>query len=252
MFDKIIKEIIKTKPKKEKEHIDRWFESKINRAMEEATNALDRNDIKKAINEIFFSILNDLNWYKKRTKNLNPEILSAWLKLLSPFTPHMCEEIWNKMGNKNSIMFEDWPSYDSKAIKLKEESAEEEIKTILKDVEEIKRLSKIKKPQKITLFVAPAWKSEVFDAIVQGKELKEIIKNYKGEEKEVSDHYKKLIKKKPLEEKFLKGHEFKHLLDTKDFFEKEFKCEIEILSAEKSNHPKALVAEPEKPGILIE
>ena len=82
--------------------------------------------------------------------------------------------------------------------------------------------------------------------------MKEIIKNYKGKEKEVSAYYGKLQKRKPLEEKFLKGHEINHLEETKDFLEKELNCEIEIISAEKSNHPKALVAEPEKPGILIE
>jgi hypothetical protein len=42
------------------------------------------------------------------------------------------------------------------------------------------------------------------------------------------------------------------LEDTKDFLEKELKTKVEVVSAEKINHPKALVAEPEKPGILIE
>ncbi len=102
------------------------------------------------------------------------------------------------------------------------------------------------------MFVAPAWKHEVFDAAIQEIELKEIIKNYKGKEKEVSDYYKKLVKKKPLEEKFLKGRELKYLTDAKEFLEKEINCEIEIISAEKIDHPKALIAEPEKPGIFIE
>jgi leucyl-tRNA synthetase len=251
-IDKIIKEIMKVKSKKDKENIDRWLESRINRLIEEATNAMDKNEIKKAANLVFFSILNDLYWYKKRTKNINPEVLSTWLKLLSPFIPHYCEEIWYKLGNKNSITLEKWPSFNPEAIKLKEEAAEEEIKTILKDVDEIKKLSKVARPKKITLFIAPSWKHEVFNAVLEGTYLKEIIKNYKGLEKEVSAYYSRLQKRKPLEEKFLKGHEIKHLEETKDFLEKELNCKIEIISAEKSNHPKALVAEPEKPGILIE
>jgi len=252
IFNKLIKEIIKNKPKKEKEHIDIWFESRINRVIDEATNALDKNEIKKASNSVFFTILNDIYWYRKRAKKINPEILPIWLKLLSPFIPHTCEEAWNKLGNKNSIMLENWPSFNSELIKLKEEAAEEEIRTLFKDIEEIKKLSEIKKPAKITLFIAPAWKHEIFDAVVKGVELKEIIKNYKGQEKEISDYYKKIQKRKPIEEKFLKGHELKHLEETKDFLEDELKCDIEVIAAEKSNHPKALVAEPEKPGILIE
>ena len=113
-------------------------------------------------------------------------------------------------------------------------------------------MSKIVSPKKITIFVAPSWKHEVSDAVIQEIELKEIIKKYKGKEKEVSDYYKKLKKKKPLEEKFLKGHELRYLSDAKEFIKKEINCEIEIISAEKVDHPKASIAEPEKPGIFIE
>jgi leucyl-tRNA synthetase len=37
--------------------------------------------------------------------------------LMSPFTPHLCEEIWEKMGNTNYISTQSWPSYDEKFIK---------------------------------------------------------------------------------------------------------------------------------------
>lgn len=32
--------------------------------------------------------------------------------LLAPFTPHICEELWEKLGGKESIMQASWPSYD--------------------------------------------------------------------------------------------------------------------------------------------
>jgi len=250
-FYKLINSFIKCKPK-EKEHIDRWFESRLNRVIEEATNALEKNEIKKAANLVFFTILNDVYWYKKRAKKFCPEFLQTWLKLLTPFIPHTCEEVWSKFGNEKSIMLENWPIYNPESIRLKEESAEEEIKRILKDVEEIKKLSKIKKPAKITIFVASPWKYEVYDDVVQGRDIKEIIAKHKGLEKEVSAYISKLKKKRITEELFLKGHELKHLEETKDFLENELKCKVEIVSAEKIDHPKALVAESEKPGILIE
>jgi len=248
-FYKLTSEFIKSKPK-EKEHIDKWFESRINRTIEEATNALEKNEIKKAANLAFFTILNDVYWYKKRTKKLDPEILQTWLKLLSPFIPHTCEEFWSKLGNEKSI--EDWPSFNKEAVRLKEEAAEEEIKNILKDVEEIKKLSKISRPAKITIFVAPTWKYEVYNDVLQEIDIKEIIAKHKGLEKEVSAYAAKLKKKRFLDELFLKGHELKHLEESKEFLEKELKCKIEIIPAEKIDHPKALIAEPEKPGILIE
>jgi len=251
-FIKIIKEIIKSEPKKEKEMIDKWIESRMNRIIQGVTGAMDKNEIKKAINSAFFSILSDINWYKKRTEKYNPEIVARWLKLLTPFIPHVCEELWHEIGNEKSILIEEWPSVDTKVINMRVEAGEELIKSLLKDIMEVKRLSKVESPKKITIFVAPSWKHKIFDAVLQGIELKGIIKDYKGMEKEVSDYYKKLQKKKPLEEKFLKGQELRYLLDSKEFLEKELKTEIEIISAEKIDHPKALIAEPEKPGIFIE
>ena len=50
----------------------------------------------------------------------------------------------------------------------------------------------------------------------------------------------------------MKGQEMKYLEKDKKILEKEFGCKIEIISAEKSKHPKAKIAEPEKPGLLVE
>lgn len=36
----------------------------------------------------------------------------TFIKILSPFAPHICEEIWQNLGNKKSIVLESWPKYD--------------------------------------------------------------------------------------------------------------------------------------------
>ncbi|MDD5496357.1 MAG: leucine--tRNA ligase [Candidatus Omnitrophica bacterium] len=36
--------------------------------------------------------------------------------LLSPFVPHIAEELWQRLGKKNSIFRVEWPSYDKSAI----------------------------------------------------------------------------------------------------------------------------------------
>ncbi len=43
--------------------------------------------------------------------------LELFIKLLSPFAPHITEEIWQKLGNKHSLVFESWPEYDVEKIK---------------------------------------------------------------------------------------------------------------------------------------
>lgn len=48
-------------------------------------------------------------------KRLN-EAVEAIVILLSPFVPHMAEEMWRMMGKENSIFKHEWPSYDKGAI----------------------------------------------------------------------------------------------------------------------------------------
>ncbi|MGY8930734.1 MAG: leucine--tRNA ligase [Flavobacteriales bacterium] len=47
----------------------------------------------------------------------NLHILKNLTILLSPFTPHICEEIWSKLGNSNTISFEDFPAFNSEFVK---------------------------------------------------------------------------------------------------------------------------------------
>ena len=44
----------------------------------------------------------------------------AFLMLLSPFAPHIAEELWARIGNLSSIALQPWPAYDSSLI-VKEE-----------------------------------------------------------------------------------------------------------------------------------
>ena len=41
----------------------------------------------------------------------NKQILSELLIITSPYAPHICEELWQKIGNKNSITKETFPKY---------------------------------------------------------------------------------------------------------------------------------------------
>jgi leucyl-tRNA synthetase len=44
------------------------------------------------------------------------EILETTCLLLSPLAPHICEEIWSKLGYKESIFLHSWPQYDKQAL----------------------------------------------------------------------------------------------------------------------------------------
>ena len=50
------------------------------------------------------------------------EALSTFVLLLSPFAPHLGEELWQKLGNEGTLAYEAWPQYNEDF--LKEDSTE--------------------------------------------------------------------------------------------------------------------------------
>ena len=48
------------------------------------------------------------------------EVLETIVVLLSPFAPHICEEIWERLGHTQSILKTLWPKYDPNLLKQKE------------------------------------------------------------------------------------------------------------------------------------
>ena len=42
---------------------------------------------------------------------------SDFVKVLSPYAPHLGEELWEKLGNKNTIAYEKWPTVDESLLK---------------------------------------------------------------------------------------------------------------------------------------
>ncbi len=44
-------------------------------------------------------------------------IWSDFVKVLSPYAPHLGEELWEKLGNKNTIAYESWPKFNEEYAK---------------------------------------------------------------------------------------------------------------------------------------
>ncbi len=66
-------------------------------------------------------LLNAIGKYRESGK-VKPALLrktcETLLLLLSPFAPHFCEEMWEKLGNAYSIFNQKWPEYDEGALVL--------------------------------------------------------------------------------------------------------------------------------------
>jgi leucyl-tRNA synthetase len=50
-------------------------------------------------------------------ENLPADVAKPFIKLLSPFAPHLAEEIWEQMGSNESIAYEPWPELVEEHLK---------------------------------------------------------------------------------------------------------------------------------------
>ena len=62
---------------------------------------------------IFVNHLSRLEAKPKKT-------IEAFVLIAAPFAPHIAEELWQRLGNKNTLAYEKWPKYDENLAKEKE------------------------------------------------------------------------------------------------------------------------------------
>ncbi len=60
--------------------------------------------------------VNHLSKQRVRPKS----VVEKFILILSPFAPHIAEELWETLGHTESLTYEPWPQYDSQLIREKE------------------------------------------------------------------------------------------------------------------------------------
>ncbi len=73
-------------------------------------------DIDKMHFNTAIAIMMELTNEYTKAEKVSQDSLTKFVKILSPFAPHICEELWSKLGNKDSLAYEPWPEYDAKLI----------------------------------------------------------------------------------------------------------------------------------------
>ena len=120
-------------PVKDREDIDKWLISKLNKLVRDVTSAFEEYDLNKVTRLIIPFINDDLsNWYirsnrrrfweseltesKKAVYLTTYEVLVTLCKLCAPITPFITEEIYKNLTGEESVHLADYPVYDESLI----------------------------------------------------------------------------------------------------------------------------------------
>ncbi|MEM2900569.1 MAG: class I tRNA ligase family protein, partial [Thermoplasmata archaeon] len=268
-------EMNKNKNESKKGLIDNWLISRLQYHIKEVTDALDNFQTRRALQHAFFLLQQDIRWYQRRggsNAETLVQVLDCMVRMLSPFMPHICEEIWHGLGRNGFVSVAEFPSVDSSKLDKRSEVAEELVESTLRDASEIMKVTKIK-PKKIILYVAQRWKGLAYRKAAEFAKngtltMSEYMKYAKGESelsknmKEISKFAPKMIEtlnrmsKEELDRFIVEINEYEILKNAKEFFSSELKCDVEVYSADddKRYDPegKASKAMPMRPAIYMQ
>jgi leucyl-tRNA synthetase len=277
-FYHFAKNIIENAKKDENGHLEKWLMSTLQKRIVEVTDSLEEMKTRTALSTALFEIWNDFRWYinrkgKAETKILK-EALGTWLKLLAPFSPHICEELWSEMKEKGFISVAEWPEPNKKLVDEEAIERENLVKGVIDDTLNVLKATKVT-PQRICYYTAGSWKWKVYLRILehsrQGEvKMNEIMKELAEDENlkksigEIAKFAGKAVKevsKMPEErrESMLKLKELNEkaaIEDAKGFLEDRFKAKIMVYGEEDAGRydprSRAALCVPRRPAIYVE
>jgi len=91
------------------------------------------------------------------------------ITILSPFAPHLAEELWQKLGNEQSIFLQKWPVADEKYLK------DEEIEMVIQVNGKIRERLMVATDVTEDEIKETALENEKVKKFIEGKEIKKII-----------------------------------------------------------------------------
>ncbi|AJW71555.1 leucine--tRNA ligase [Nitrosopumilus adriaticus] len=262
---------------------DRWILSKTQNLIGQVTEAVEKMRLREALHDILFSFESDLSWYNKRVQAKGRENNSAILHkinsdrvaMLSPFAPHVAEEMWAALGNNELVSKSAWPEFAKGLVDATAIQSEELLKSTIDDIANILKVTKIT-PKKIVIYVnSDEMKSKVYRKVLgimvggqnnMGVVMKELIADPETTDaKKMPDFIQKVIKdlhseSEEIKQMKLESDSFneKEFLKSElsDIGKKEFGVGVLVYSENDSDiydpKGKARHARPFKPAILIE
>ncbi len=244
------------------------FVSKSEKAIKKAKAALEVMNLREYSNIILYEMLNNYRTVQKTLKHpddiksINSYISHRWIKMLSPLTPHLADELWS-IDQKSFASLELWPDFDGSLIKEEAEYEDDLLHNTISDIKTVLDLAKINEPKSIRIFLANQWKYDFFrllkEKLTETRDFK-LLLNYimasdlKQHSKEITKILPVILKNPQKMPEVITNvqHEHDTLLKFKDFIEKQFRSVVELVNADNTEEMKAKQALPGKVAIIVE
>jgi len=269
-FDEIV-----SAPDRPRGRIDDWLLSQVNERVGSMNESMGSYDLRTFANEAYFEIPSDLRWYLRRgggSKETVRRAMEVWIKAMAPVTPHLAEELWERLGNTELVSASVFPMARADWSDRSAGAEEDFIREVSADIGEILKVTGIV-PKRIVLTVAPDWKRAAekiaIDSIRQGRrDVGEVIKKAMALQLQPQDRQEvpKFVKtvmadlSKVGEDGMRRIEadldEFNVLTCAKNFLSGEFSAEFIIQKAGTTGiydpAGKSKAARPRKPSIFVE
>ncbi len=90
-----------------------------NRMLHRTIAAVTKDIEAMSFNTAIARMMEFVNYFTKE-ETRPKSAMSAFALLLSPFAPHLAEELWLRLGHSQTLAYEPWPSYDEALLKSDE------------------------------------------------------------------------------------------------------------------------------------
>jgi len=262
-----VRKTLKSASNRAPDVLDAWLISAVRRRIVTATEAMEQMKIRRASSAIFLDLWNDIRYYLHRSatprKQTLTDVFNAWVRLMSPFTPFMAEDLNHELGGKGLVCQADWPSVRDFPLDEGAELAEAVMNRVIDDARNV--LKVVKGPRsKLNVYVcSDAARSYFFELATAKKNngnVGQIVKKY-GSLKIGPDRVFRLafevgedmLTKLESQKGF---DEYKTLKDSSEFIASELGIRVVVQKAgAKDVHDpanKAKGALPTKPGFFLE
>lgn len=146
------------------ENNDNGLDKVYNQTVKKVTEDFNTLNFNTAISQLMVFI-NDC--YKAET--IYQPYAEGFVKMLSPIAPHIGEELWDRLGNEDTITYQPWPTYDESLL------VDSEVEIVVQVNGKVRAKLNIPKDTSKDEMEALALKDENVKLSIEGKDIKKVI-----------------------------------------------------------------------------